>query len=137
MMRNTTQTVVLGCAIMLMAVLLVASFTFAKARKQLSISYLAQTNEVGHSMAFFTISNAGNVSIFCRRSGSLEILGQSEWEQVGCETRLLQLQPGDCDIATVYLPRKINKPWRFTIYYSRTAAISLQRTYYVTSDWIH
>lgn len=136
-MKERTQTVVIGCATVFMAFLLVASFTFAKRRPQLTISYLAQTNDIDHFIAFFTISNAGNVCIESCKSGSLEVLGQNEPERVGCETKLSQLQPGCCDIATVYLPRVINKPWRFTIYYTGVGTIRPPRIYFETSDWTH
>jgi hypothetical protein len=128
---------ILGFMTILMIFMLVASFTFAKPKTQITLSYLAQTNETGHAVAFFTISNAGNVSVTCLASGNLYIQGHNSGEHVTCRTKIWQLQPSKCDIAKVYLPNFLDKPWRFTIYYSKTATVRLPRIYYTTSDWIH
>jgi hypothetical protein len=136
-MREKIQTILLYCFVILGTLLLISAITFAKPKARLAMIYLAQTNQAGQSLAFFAITNAGNISVAGSRSGSLEILGESEHERVGCETKLSQLNPGECDVATVHLPRPMSKPWRFTIYYSRAG--SGRRGYSAsaeTSDWV-
>ena len=135
-MKQVTQPFLLACAVILMAYMLIAMLPFAKVRPQLTICYLAQTNDVDRSIAFFTISNAGNVSVSNYRSGNLEMRGQDHGLQVGCEPKQSQLKPGESVVDTVYLPKSIEKPWRLTVCYSSDVAIRIPRMYYVTSEWI-
>jgi hypothetical protein len=117
-MITKKQTVLMWFGLIVISAMVIPSF-FVKPRVQLALSYLSQTNDAGRSLAFFAISNAGNVSISCYRSGTLEVLGQSKAERVACETRLSQLNPGGCDTAEIYLPGAMEKPWRFTMYFTK------------------
>ena len=132
-------TVVWRAALCLLAVSLL-HFIFAlsvnsksKSGVQLSLSYLSEINQAGHTVAFFAINNSGNQIVVCRNFGNLEILGQDKMQKVSCRTKTSDLFPGDRDIAQVDLPDTMKKPWRFSLYYQPSDG---QQNYVTTSDWI-
>jgi hypothetical protein len=133
-MKNVIQIVLRCCGVVLLAFALFALFTLAKSNPELSVTYLTQTNNIGHYVAFFAITNVGNVPVISYSTGSIELFGQSKKERVGCEPSYHPLQPGDSDIVQVPLPTTIVEHWRFTIFYSHEG-----RRYYSqsSSEWIN
>jgi hypothetical protein len=135
-MKSAIQTALWISAFILVAFIIVAGKRLSNPK--LAISYLSQTNEAGHYMAFFVITNVGNVTVSSYSSGSVEIYGQDKKEWVSCEAKLPRLEPGGADIATVFLPAAVESRWRFTIAFSREGSGYRYgpRKYFVTSDWI-
>jgi hypothetical protein len=135
-MKSTIQTALWIGAFILVAFIIVAGKRLSNPK--LAISYLSQTNDAGHYMAFFVITNVGNVTVSSYSSGSVEIFGQDKIERVSCETKLPRLEPGGADIVTVFLPAAVWSRWRFTIVFSREGSGYRYgpTRYFSTSDWI-
>jgi hypothetical protein len=107
-------------------------------RPKIALAYQTQTNEAGHYIAFFAVTNIGNVSVISYNSGIIEKIGQGNVEQVVCESRHYELQPGQDDIVKVYLPTANVERWRFTMFYSRERSNYLfgPAKHFATSEWI-
>ncbi len=139
-MSNKIQAALTSPFVSVMAIIItIALITLAKPRSQLTISYLSQTNEANRSIAFFAITNVGNVPITSHGFGVVEILGQNSEERVYREAKLPQLNPSGHDTAKVSLETVPQKPWRFTIYCSRpgmTGRSWVRASSRSASDWI-
>jgi hypothetical protein len=134
-MKSKIQASLMICVIILMVFVLMIA---GPRNPKLAISYLSQTNEAGNNLAFFVITNVGNVTLNIYRSGGLEIYGRDRNERVGCETKLPRLEPGGADIATVYLPASVESRWRFIIFFSSEGPGNKygHAKFFAKSDWI-
>ena len=135
-MKNTIQAVLLIC-VFVVAMLVLFSRPMRENPK-LAVFYLNQTNAANHYVAFFAITNIGNVTVSGYSSGCIERFGSNKLQRVLCEARLPRLQPGDADIAKVFLPTAIKGRWRFTIAYERDGSYSESSPdkEFATTEWI-
>jgi len=135
-MKNSIQIILWACTLALVVFALIVVSKISKPK--IALTYQTQTNEAGHYIAFFAVTNIGNVSIICYNSGFVEQIGQSNVEQAVCESRHYELQPSQGDIVKVYLPTANVERWRFTMFYSRDRANykSGPAKFFQTSEWI-
>lgn len=105
---------------------------------KIALNYQTQTNEADHHIAFFAITNIGNVSVISYNSGIIEKIGQNNVEKVVCESMHYELQPGQGNIVKVYLPTANVARWRFTMFYSRESPNRLYgpAKHFTASEWI-
>jgi hypothetical protein len=135
-MKNSIQIVLWVCTLALVVFALIAVSKISEPK--IDLTFQTQTDEAGHYIAFFAVTNIGNVSVISYNYGFIEKIGQSDVDQVVCDSKHYELQPGQGDIIKVYLPAANVKRWRFTMFYTRERSNYLfgPAKHFARSEWI-
>ena len=101
-MKDTIKALLVTCVFVV--AMLVVIWAGMQENQKLADPYLNQTNVANHYVALFGVTNIGNVAVTSYGSGCIERFASNGVERVYCKTGLLRLQPGEGDIAKVFLP---------------------------------
>ncbi len=87
----------------------------------LTVSLVTCSNDSGGWIASFAITNTGEATAISSGLGEIEVLGQSQPLSLGYSAAVHRLSPGKGEVFDVFLPQRIEGPWRFTCLYARNS----------------
>jgi hypothetical protein len=118
-MRKSFGTILATFLVLLFGIVFVLLWTGSR-NPAVTVSFIAMTNNSGHWLARFAVTNVGRATAVGPPIGSIEINGQSGHLPVGCGAGKARLAAGEADEIQIFLPRRLDSEWRFTCHYART-----------------
>ena len=117
-MRHTTRRRLILIFVLGAALVVAVFWVKAKARPQLSLSFLGYTNEPGGRCAVFAVTNSGTASAVSYGIGHLDIDGQTP-VLVAYRSSFHRLAAGKADVLRVIMPPSLEGRWRFKCEYAQ------------------